>query len=521
MNVPAPSTTSNFIGQQNPAYQLQQSGYDLNNLPQVSATGQNISTGISTAGSQPFTNSQLGLLSQLGAQASGTGGPTVAQQQLTSGVNANLASALAAGASSNGLGQNPGDAAKGIQTNLAGINANAAGQAAATRAGEIQSAQGQLGSLSVAGGAQAAQQAQAQQAATAQGQMFGATQAQQANEYNTGLAAAQQAQYNQALTGLATQNQASNNQLENQVLNPSTYLNMVGGGAQGLGAIASDESVKAGISAEAATANQFLSALGQYMKPTGAPELQPLTSTNKGSMPSGGGGPNVDAGQAATLTNAVTTPAAATDAGAAAGQMLSDERSKDHIDKLTNLLGQAIGGRSAAAPTGNTDRPAFPGMAAAQPGVAYAPPPPPPQAAPAQAPAAEPQVSYPPAPEVRPGMDLTNPNSISTCITPQMMQSDENEKKLVDHLQNHSYQYKDPSMPGAAPGTHFGPMAQELEKAGPIGASTVSTGPDGVKRVDTGRLSLALAGALGAMNNRVETLEQALEKAHGKKAKAA
>jgi len=118
-------------------------------------------------------------------------------------------------------------------------------------------------------------------------------------------------------------------------------------------------------------------------------------------------------------------------------------------------------------------------------------------------------------------MDLTNPNSISTCITPQMMQSDENEKKLVDHLQNHSYQYKDPSMPGAAPGTHFGPMAQELEKAGPIGASTVSTGPDGVKRVDTGRLSLALAGALGAMNNRVETLEQALEKAHGKKAKAA
>ncbi len=536
MNPPAPSTKSNFIGNQNPAYQLQESGYDTSALQQVSPTGQNIQTGINTAGAAPFTQSQVGLLGALGAQASGTGGPTVANQQLQSGVNANLASALASTASSANMGQNPGLAAKGAQTTLANTNAVAAGQAAATRAGEQLNAQGQLGQLATAGAGQQLQQAQAQEQATEAGQEFGATQGQQAAEYNTGLAAAQQAQYNQGITGLAMQNQASNNQLENQVLNPSTYLNMLSGGSSALGsaggsggaaAALSDESVKTGISTEAATANQFLAALGQYMKPMDAPQLTPLAGTQGGSggqkaQPQQPTSPLGDPG------NAGPTGSIAENTVQDTPQIASDERSKDHIDqltdqnsKLTDALHAAVGGTASAGEAQPQPSPSiFPTGSRAWNiaqgnGNVLGMPPQITTAQPTMLPPDQNPAGQPYAPLVVPA----TPPPSDDVVMPQTPQtSDENEKKLVDHLENHSYQYKDPSMPGAAPGTHFGPMAQELEKAGPMGASTVAQGPDGVKRVDTGRLSLALAGALGAMNNRVETLEAALSKAHGKAA---
>src|SRR5678816_4960465 len=35
--------------------------------------------------------------------------------------------------------------------------------------------------------------------------------------------------------------------------------------------------------------------------------------------------------------------------------------------------------------------------------------------------------------------------------------------RAVRAAPGYSYEYKNPNMPGAAPGTHFGPMAQDLE----------------------------------------------------------
>ena len=73
----------------------------------------------------------------------------------------------------------------------------------------------------------------------------------------------------------------------------------------------------------------------------------------------------------------------------------------------------------------------------------------------------------------------------------------------------YSYQYKDPNAPGAAPGTHVGPMAQDLEKS-PATAGSVVTGPDGVKRVDPGRLTLTNTAAISDQQRDIQAIKQAL-----------
>jgi hypothetical protein len=75
--------------------------------------------------------------------------------------------------------------------------------------------------------------------------------------------------------------------------------------------------------------------------------------------------------------------------------------------------------------------------------------------------------------------------------------------------QGFSYNYKDPSAPGAAPGKHYGPMAQDLEKS-PATASTVTTGPDGMKRVDPGRLTMLNTAALSDQQRDIQAIKQAL-----------
>lgn len=71
--------------------------------------------------------------------------------------------------------------------------------------------------------------------------------------------------------------------------------------------------------------------------------------------------------------------------------------------------------------------------------------------------------------------------------------------QLLDGIKGgYRYKYKDPSAPGQAPGEHFGPMAQDLERAGPIGASLVRDTPNG-KMVDTGRAALVALAALSKM----------------------
>jgi hypothetical protein len=73
------------------------------------------------------------------------------------------------------------------------------------------------------------------------------------------------------------------------------------------------------------------------------------------------------------------------------------------------------------------------------------------------------------------------------------------------------YEYRDPSSPGADPGEHYGPMAQDLEKT-PAGASVVSEGPDGKKRIDTGRLALVNASETSKQRKELDALSAAIGK---------
>ncbi len=80
---------------------------------------------------------------------------------------------------------------------------------------------------------------------------------------------------------------------------------------------------------------------------------------------------------------------------------------------------------------------------------------------------------------------------------------DRSNARALGEAGSYSYEYKDPGAPGAAPGRHAGPMAQELEGI----PGVVGAGPDGLKRVDTGRLALATASATGDQERRLRRLE--------------
>jgi hypothetical protein len=101
------------------------------------------------------------------------------------------------------------------------------------------------------------------------------------------------------------------------------------------------------------------------------------------------------------------------------------------------------------------------------------------------------------------------------------MMSDENEKKnistnekdmssksFLDALTAYSYEYKNPSKPGAGEGRFLSVMAQDLEKAGPVGRSMVQQAPTGEKVVDYGKGFGAILAAAADLNKRLEKIEK-------------
>lgn len=72
----------------------------------------------------------------------------------------------------------------------------------------------------------------------------------------------------------------------------------------------------------------------------------------------------------------------------------------------------------------------------------------------------------------------------------------------------YEYGYRNPFSPGAAPGRHVGPMAQQLEQ-NPATAGTVQDTPQG-KMVDPGRLTMVNTSAIGEQQQRLDALEKQL-----------
>ncbi|MEZ0208560.1 MAG: tail fiber domain-containing protein [Candidatus Paceibacterota bacterium] len=81
-----------------------------------------------------------------------------------------------------------------------------------------------------------------------------------------------------------------------------------------------------------------------------------------------------------------------------------------------------------------------------------------------------------------------------------------NPKSFLDALKPYSYKYKNPNSPGAGEGRHLSVMAQDLEKAGPVGRSMVKQTPNG-KMVDYSKGFGAILAAQADFNERMKQIE--------------
>ena len=219
------------------------SQYQVTGAPDVSKNFRGYdATGADVSATQPYQDSQAALMQALQARANGTGGPTVADEQLQKGIGSSLAASKAAVAGSRG--QDAGLVASGLGTTLADTTAGGAGDAAALRVSEQENAQGALGGLdanAISSGNQLGE--------------FGAESANQAKQFSSGLQAQlggfenqdwqfknnleaqQQSQQNAVIAGQTNQAVAQNQSMMGNPVNQlgglvSTAANVVGQASQ-------------------------------------------------------------------------------------------------------------------------------------------------------------------------------------------------------------------------------------------------------------------------------------------------
>lgn len=98
---------------------------------------------------------------------------------------------------------------------------------------------------------------------------------------------------------------------------------------------------------------------------------------------------------------------------------------------------------------------------------------------------------------------ILSDENVKTNVKP----ADDKIQSFLDNVSAHEYSYKDSvkGHPGAAPGRHVGPMAQELEQS-ELGRQMVTQGPDG-KGVDFQRGLGTIVASLAALNERLDAME--------------
>jgi hypothetical protein len=85
-------------------------------------------------------------------------------------------------------------------------------------------------------------------------------------------------------------------------------------------------------------------------------------------------------------------------------------------------------------------------------------------------------------------------------------ESDFSPREFLNKIKPYSYEYKDSTLPGTSEGRTLGIMAQDLEKAGPVGQSMVKETPNG-KVVDYGRGFSGILAAQADLNQRLNEIE--------------
>jgi len=107
--------------------------------------------------------------------------------------------------------------------------------------------------------------------------------------------------------------------------------------------------------------------------------------------------------------------------------------------------------------------------------------------------------AYQPSPELTRLQEIARENQSRGLQAPAV--------QMAQQAPGYSFQYRNPSAQGAAPGQQFGVMAQDLERT-PAGRSIVVQQPNGTKMVDTGRLSMQNTAAIGELGNEIEQLKR-------------
>lgn len=105
--------------------------------------------------------------------------------------------------------------------------------------------------------------------------------------------------------------------------------------------------------------------------------------------------------------------------------------------------------------------------------------------------------------------DETQKQDIKSESAPQQSGDSMNPKNFLDKLTAYSYEYKNSQKqnPHAGQGKYLSVMAQDLEKAGPVGQSMVKQDESGTKQVDYGKGFGAILAAQVQLNERLKAIE--------------
>jgi len=110
------------------------------------------------------------------------------------------------------------------------------------------------------------------------------------------------------------------------------------------------------------------------------------------------------------------------------------------------------------------------------------------------------------------GPDASSLAGLAAALSDSMSKKDKSKlkKEFLDKLTAYEYEYKDEfkDHPFAGKGKHVSVMAQDLEKAGPIGKSMVNEDESGTKIVDYGKGFGAILAAQALLNERLNKLEK-------------
>lgn len=470
-----------------------------------------------------FRGTQQNLVGQLEAQAAGQG-PSLAQSQLQTATDRNIAQQAALAAS--GRGRTAGQGMRAAQMGAATANQQAAKQAAELRMQEQMQARQQLAGV--------ASDARSQDIGLASSQAGLSQQANLANQQATLQNRAQQDAmsqfYNQGIVGLNQYDKNSNMALEQlkgqqfiaaQDAKYNAYesaANRKAGFTSGILNPASDENVKTNIQpaseGQGTSLQETLDAAGGKgtMSKVSGPPAAPEAKTATVAEPKKAADSSVgQVAQGPASAGNISTGNAQKELGKSAGEAIkkygpmiisavaamSDENNKVNVTPLSRSSSRINEAEVMQNKDSGAEKKGFSDMLKKMFG------------------GKDGDVTTAGGEGGGSWMDALSDKNQKTKIAPP---SDEKLGRFVDSLKAYEYNYKNPEQPGAGPGKFVSPMAQDIEKT-ELGQGLVEDTPQG-KVVNYGKAGGLMLATAAMLNDRQNEIEAQMAQLFKKKQKA-